>query len=125
MLAVNANVDFGGQLDFGAGAVALDDDRAGADFGELRAGRDVRAERYGTRRFATDTDDRGTAVVEREDAEQVDVLHGILVELTAEERRGVLGADRQPRGGGGQRRFAGGQRDDPIGGRRAQTREEG
>jgi hypothetical protein len=43
------------------------------------------------------------AVIERENAEQVDVLHGILVELSAEERAGVLvriGAARR-RGGTG------------------------
>jgi hypothetical protein len=85
----------GRELDFGARAVAVDDDRAAAHFGELRAGRELRAERHRARRFAADADDRGAAVIERENAEQVDVLHGILVELSAEERGGVLGADRQ------------------------------
>ncbi len=52
-------------------AVAVDHDRAGADLGELGALGDVAAQRDGAGRIATDADDRGGALAQREDAEQV------------------------------------------------------
>jgi hypothetical protein len=60
-----------------------------------------------------------------EDAEQMHVLVGAAGELTAEQRGGLLGRDLRMRGGSGQRRAGRrGERDDPVGQRRAKHGEQ-
>lgn len=51
-------------------AIAVDDDRAGADFGKFAALHQRAAERHGTRRFAAHADDGRGAFPQSEDAEQ-------------------------------------------------------
>jgi hypothetical protein len=64
-------------------AVAVDDDRTGPHFVELDALHDGAAKRHGPRRFAARADDGRAPFLQREDAEQLDVLVRGALELAA------------------------------------------
>ena len=106
-------------------AIAVDDDRAGADFREFGALHERAADRHRMGRFTANADDGRGAFPQSEDAEQMHVLVGAAGELAAEQRGGLVGRDLRVRGGSGQRRTGrGGERNDPVGQGRAKRGEQ-